>query len=523
MSSTKNCIRIHPHDSVAVALVPLAKGTVVTIPAAADDRETLTVTVADDIPAGHKFALKAIAAGEPVIKYGYPIGAASRDIAAGNHVHTHNVKTLLAESAAYTYDEERARAASAAWKADTAALGAHVPTVNAYRRADGKIGIRNEIWIVPTVGCVNKIAESLAQWGNGEFCGGKPGPAERGGIEGVFAWTHPYGCSQMGEDHEKTRTILADLVRHPNAGAVLVLGLGCENNTVAQFKQTIGDYDENRVKFLIAQESADEIADGQAVLKELARFAGQYEREPVPASELVVGMKCGGSDGLSGITANALVGRACDALSAVGASVMLTEVPEMFGAERILMDRCENRAVFDETVRLINGFKDYYVRHGQVVYENPSPGNKAGGITTLEDKSLGCVQKGGKAPVRGVLRYGEQIAKKGLNLLEGPGNDIVSTTAMTAAGAHLILFTTGRGTPLGAPVPTVKIATNHPLAAGKPGWIDFDAAALLDGNADAVRDELLELIYDIASGKIRTKNETNGYREIAIFKEGVTL
>lgn len=518
----KKALRIHPSDSVAVALVPLAKGETITVEASGNAKE-VTLTLKEDIMAGHKFAIKDIKSEEPVIKYGYPIGGAKCEISAGCHVHVQNTKTLLSETASYTYDEAEAKASMKAWKAETAEFRKNIPTIKAYKRPNGRIGIRNEIWIVPTVGCVNKISENLAAWANGKFCGGEPAPNENGGLEGVFAWTHPYGCSQMSNDHATTRKILADLVHHPNAGAVLVVSLGCENLTSEQFLEELGDFDPNRVKFMKTQDCVDEVAEGRKLLTELAEYVSQFKREEVPMSEIVLGMKCGGSDGLSGITANALVGRICDAVTAMGGSVMLTEVPEMFGAEQMLMNRCVDKNRFDQTVNLINGFKEYFAKHGQVVYENPSPGNKAGGITTLEDKSLGCVQKGGKAPVCGVLHYGDRISEKGLNLLEGPGNDIVSTTDMTAAGANLILFTTGRGTPLGAPVPTVKIATNHPLANRKAGWIDFDAAQMLDKPVDGVRDELLQLICDIASGKKQTANERNGYREIAIFKNGVTL
>ncbi len=508
------CIRIHQDDVVAVALEPLSEGS-----------QVLGVTLLENIPQGHKFALKNLEPGDRIIKYGYAIGEASCPIKAGQHVHVHNTHTLLSESAEYKYDAEGAKKAAEDWR-EKNPLPATVPSVKAYRRKNGTVGIRNEIWIVPTVGCVNRIAENLASWANGKFLGGEPKPNQVGGLEGVFAWTHPYGCSQMGDDHAQTRTVLADLVKHPNAGGVLVLALGCENVTMAQFKEALGQWDDERVKFLTAQESSDEIAEGRELLSQLAEVVSKDRRESVPASELVIGMKCGGSDGLSGITANALVGRVCDTMASLDASVILTEVPEMFGAEQMLMDRCKDREMFDRTVTLINNFKDYFTRHGQVVYENPSPGNKAGGITTLEDKSLGCVQKGGKAPVCGVLNYGQRMAEvgqHGLNLLEGPGNDIVSTTAMTAAGAHMILFTTGRGTPLGAPVPTIKIATNHPLAEKKSGWIDFDASYTLENGFEEERDKLLAMIYDIASGKIQTRNETNGYREIAIFKEGVTL
>jgi altronate hydrolase len=481
-------IRIHPDDNVAVALCQTG-----------------------DVPAGHKIALRDIDAGEKIIKYGYPIGAATEKIAKGAHVHTHNVRTLLSETPTYHYTPVSQSAAPTA---------AQIPTINVFKRRDGQIGIRNEIWIIPTVGCVNRTAEALARWADAEFAGS--------GIDGVYAWTHPYGCSQMGDDHKATQTILADLAKHPNAGAALIVGLGCENNTIEQFRSALGSYADagERIAFLIAQQCKDEIETGKKLLTDLAGYAKKAKRENAKFSELIIGMKCGGSDGFSGITANALVGQVCDEITGMGGSAILTEVPEMFGAEQMLMDRCANRELFDKTVLLVEGFKEYYRAHNQVVYDNPSPGNKAGGITTLEDKSCGCVQKGGKAIVRGVYRYGERIAGgvRGLSLLEGPGNDIVSSTAMTAAGAHLILFTTGRGTPLGAPVPTVKIASNSELARNKANWIDFDAGRMLSSEPlDAIRDDMLQLIVDVASGVKKTKNELNGYREIAIFKNGVTL
>jgi altronate hydrolase len=491
---------------VAVAITPLVSGTQVRL-------GELLLTLVADIPAGHKVALCDIATGEKIIKYGYPIGAATKAIPAGAHVHVHNVRTLLSEDATYTYTPSPKIT-------QTVKSATTTPTIAAYRRENDKVGIRNEIWIVPTVGCVNQTAESLAVWANHEFSGKD---ADGSCIDGVYAWKHPYGCSQMGDDHATTRKILADLVHHPNAAGVLVLGLGCENNTIEEFKREIGEYDQQRVRFLITQQVPDEIYEGRRLLEELAKYARHYRREPVPASELIIGMKCGGSDGFSGITANALVGRVCDTITDLGGSAILTEVPEMFGAEQVLMDRCASRELFDRTVELINGFKNYYISHNQVVYENPSPGNKEGGITTLEDKSLGCVQKGGHAPVCGVLGYGERVTGKGLQLLEGPGNDIVSTTAMTAAGTQLILFTTGRGTPLGAPVPTLKISSNSELAGRKSGWIDFDAGRLFTEDGESILAELMQMIYRLASGEQKTKNEENGYREIAILKNGVTL
>ncbi|MGN1163761.1 MAG: UxaA family hydrolase [Candidatus Ornithospirochaeta sp.] len=500
-------IRITDRDNVAVALESLPQGTVVEV-------DGITMTIGSNVPAGHKVALFPIGEGEPVVKYGYPIGKAKTEIKKGEWVHTFNVKTALSEEAEYSYSEEEAKEClleMAEKKAVYASSG--IPTIKAYERKNGDIGIRNALWIVPTVGCVNQISKTLEAWGN-----------ENLGLEdGVSAWTHPFGCSQLGEDHENTRLILSDLVHHPNAGGVLVVGLGCENNTMESFKALVGDVDGDRVKFMVCQEEEDELESGKKLLEEIALVMKGDKRTTVPMSKLVVGMKCGGSDGFSGITGNPLVGRFTNELVAMGGTAILTEVPEMFGAEQVLMNRAENKEVFESVVDMINGFKHYFTSHGQVVYENPSPGNKMGGITTLEDKSLGCVQKGGRAPVSGVLKYGERVERKGMNLLTGPGNDIVSTTVQSAAGAHMILFTTGRGTPLGSPVPTVKIATNTALSEKKANWIDFNAGRLLNEDAEKVLDDFMVLIQRIASGEVKTKNEINGYSEISILKDGVVL
>ena len=441
---------------------------------------------------GHKYALRDIKCGEDIIKYGNPIGHATCDIKAGEHVHTHNVKTNLSGNLEYSYDPKFY---------DTPACPTD-RTFMGYVRENGDVGIRNEIWIVNTVGCVNKISQKLSE------------------LTGARYFPHPFGCSQLGDDQTVTQKILRGMVNHPNAAGVLVLGLGCENNNIDVFKKVLGDYNPDRVKFLNTQDHDDDIEAGVAIINELKEYAAKFERVPVPVSKLRIGLKCGGSDGYSGITANPLVGRLSDKVISHGGSCVLTEVPEMFGAEHLLMQRCESREVFDKTVRLINDFKDYYTRHNQVIYENPSPGNKKGGITTLEEKSLGCVQKGGLSKVVDVLDYGDVLTKNGLSLLNGPGNDIVAITNLMAAGVHIILFTTGRGTPVGAPVPTVKIATNHSLAERKANWIDFDASPTLDGNP--LTDELFEYVVSVAEGK-ETKNEINNYREISIFKDGVTL
>ena len=445
-----------------------------------------------NIESGHKYAICDIKKGENIIKYSQPIGHAVCDIKKGEQVHTNNIKTNLSGKLEYSYNPT-----NLSFKKENSDL-----SFMGYVRENGDIGIRNDIWIVNTVGCVNKIAEKLAS------------------LTGAKAFVHPYGCSQLGDDQIVTQKILKGMVNHPNAAGVLVLGLGCENNNIDVFKSVLGEYNPNRVKFLNTQDSTDEITEGVALINELKEYAKKFERTPINISELKVGLKCGGSDGFSGITANPLVGRFCDKVTSFGGKCVLTEVPEMFGAEHLLMNRCENEEIFNKTVALINDFKDYYTRHNQVIYENPSPGNKAGGITTLEEKSLGCIQKGGLSPVVDVLDYGDTITKNGLSLLNGPGNDIVAVTNLMAAGVHLILFTTGRGTPLGTAVPTVKIATNSKLAQKKSNWIDFNAGPIIDG--EDLTDELLEYVLKVANGE-QTKNEKNGYEEIAIFKDGVTL
>ena len=489
-------IRINEKDNVAVALSPIAAGETVSA-------GNVSVTALEDIPQGHKIALFDIAEGENVIKYGFPIGHTLCEAKAGSWMHTHNVKTNLEGEIEYRYEP------------DVPVLDKTQPAqFSGFLRKDGRAAIRNEIWIIPTVGCVNGICQTLAKE-NSDLAGGT--------VDGIYAFSHPFGCSQTGEDHAQTRKLLGALVNHPNAGAVLVVSLGCENLTHEQFLEELGDFDPERVRFMTCQEVGDEFETGRELLKECAAFAGQFERQMLPANKLVIGMKCGGSDGLSGITANPAVGAFSDLLCAQGGTTILTEVPEMFGAEGMLMNRCVNEEVFGKAEQMLNGFKHYFISHNEVVYDNPSPGNKQGGITTLEDKSCGCVQKGGSAPIMDVLGYADQVKTPGLNMLYGPGNDLVSATALTAAGCHMVLFTTGRGTPFGAPAPTVKIATNTALYTKKPGWMDFNAGTIAEGEpiGDAAK-RLFDLVLEVAGGK-KTCSENHGYREISIFKDGVVL
>lgn len=487
-----NIFRINEKDNVAVALRDLEKGS-----------QEGNITFVDNIPFGHKVSLCDIKKGNKIIKYGNLIGYATEDILVGSHVHTHNIKTALSENVAYSFSGNNKYSSKES-----------KITFQGYERADGSVGVRNDLWIITTVGCINKTAEKLGEIAK------KIMPKECTGVKVI---THPYGCSQMGDDLVNIQKVLASLVKHPNAGAVLVVSLGCENNNIEEFKKVLKSYDENRVRFLVTQNVSNEIDAGTETIKKLFSYISAFNRKNVPVSKLKIGLKCGGSDAFSGITANPLCGRMTDLFTDFGASVILTETPEMFGAEQILMSRAKNEAVFNKIVNMINDYKSYFIRHGQTIYENPSPGNKVGGITTLDEKSLGCIQKGGEAVVTDVLVYAEQCKKAGLNLLWGPGNDIVSTTNLVATGAQIILFTTGRGTPLGSVVPTVKISSNTELFKKKPDWIDFNAGQLLDGaNFEDVSNKLFNFILDIASGKT-AKNEINEYSEIAIFKDGVTM
>ena len=489
-------LKINPADSVVVCLQPKKKGDVIEV-------DGKNITLSEDTPAGHKVLIRDVKEGENIIKYGYPIGHARQDLKAGDWVNENNLKTNLSGTLEYTYQPVD----------EPLSIARENRTFKGYVRKNGDVGVRNEIWIVPTVGCVNGIAERLAKQLSEEL-----------NIDSVYAWHHNYGCSQLSEDHENTRKVLRDICLHPNAGGVLVLSLGCENNQPEDFMAMLGDYDKERIRLLVTQRvDGDEVEEGMKILRELAAIASQDKREDVPVSRLRVGLKCGGSDGFSGITANPLVGEFSDWLVAQGGTSVLTEVPEMFGAETILMNRCETRQLFDQTVSMINNFKNYFLSHGEPVGENPSPGNKAGGISTLEDKALGCTQKCGRAPVSGVMEYGDRLEHNGLNLLSAPGNDLVAATALASCGCHIVLFTTGRGTPFGTFVPTMKIATNPTLAQRKPTWVDFNAGQLIEGRTmKELVPEFIDKVLAVASGQ-PARNEENGYREISIFKNGVTL
>lgn len=491
-------LKINPADNVVVAISDLKAGETITV-------DGHVITLKEDVPAGHKVTLKDFTQGENIIKYGYPIGHALTAVEQGHWINENQIKTNLAGLLDYTYNP--------------VSVDLNIPkkdlTFKGYRRKNGDVGIRNEVWIIPTVGCVNgiigQLAEALRRETNGE------------GVDAIMAFPHNYGCSQLGDDHENTKKILRDMILHPNAGAVLIVSLGCENNQPDVFREFLGDYDTDRVKFMVTQKVGDEFEEGMKILRELYAKAKADVREDVPLSELRVGLKCGGSDGFSGITANPLLGMFSDFLVAQGGTSVLTEVPEMFGAETILMNRCRNKGLFEETVKLINDFKEYFLSHGEPVGENPSPGNKAGGISTLEDKALGCTQKCGKSYVEGVLPYGERLKVKGLNLLSAPGNDLVAATALASCGCHMVLFTTGRGTPFGTYVPTMKISTNSTLAKNKPGWIDFNAGVIVENESmEKTCERFIDYIIRVASGEF-VNNEKKGYKEIAIFKTGVTL
>lgn len=491
-------IKINTTDNVVVAIKPLIAGDYIQV---GEHRLTLI----EDIPVGHKIALQDFSKGDIIVKYGFPIGHSTTMIKKGGHVSDKNIKTNLDGVLDYTYNPKNNFI-----EEDKKSL-----SFKGYRRANGSVGIRNEIWILPTVGCVNGTINELANQLRQETQGK--------GLDAIVAYPHNYGCSQLGDDHENTRKILRDMAEHPNAGAILVVGLGCENNQVSAFQKLLGDFDPNRVKFLITQKVEDENEEGMKLLRELYAVASQDQREDIPINELKIGLKCGGSDGFSGITANPLLGVFSDFLVSQGGTTVLTEVPEMFGAETLLMERCANQEVYDKTVHLINDFKAYFIENKQPIYENPSPGNKEGGISTLEEKSLGCTQKSGNSLVKDVLLYGDQLKTTGLNLLSAPGNDLVASTALAASGCHIVLFTTGRGTPFGTFVPTLKVSTNTSLYNRKRNWIDFNAGTLLEGDSmDKVKQAFIDYIIQVASGEF-VNNEKKNYREISIFKTGVTL
>jgi len=491
-------IKIHPADNVAVALKDLSAGTTVVV-------EQQEITLLEDIPQAHKVALQTFAQDDLIIKYGCPIGHALQTIEPGQRVYQDNIRTNLSDLNEYQYQPD--------FQTVTSTL--ENKPVNIYRRANGDVGIRNELWIIPTVGCVNAMANMMKKQFESEV--------DMSAIDGVQVFTHQYGCSQLGDDHNNTKILLQNLVKHPNSGGVLVVGLGCENNQVSAFKDTLGEYDEERVQFMICQKQDDEVEYGVELMKKLYDVMSKDQRVPGYLNEVRFGLECGGSDGFSGITANPLLGRFSDYLVTHGGTTVLTEVPEMFGAEHILMSRCADESVFDNTVSMINNFKQYFIDHKQPIYENPSPGNKAGGISTLEEKSLGCTQKAGSSQVMDVLKYGERLSKPGLNLLSAPGNDAIATSALAMAGCHMVLFSTGRGTPYGGPVPTLKLATNSDLAKRKPHWIDFNAGSLVEGTSmDTLLEQFVDKVAGFVSGE-KTRNEINEFREIAVFKSGVTL
>jgi altronate hydrolase len=497
-------IQLHSKDSVVISIKEIAKGEVINVQG--EGENSIEIPIRTDIPKGHKILVKPRKKGEDIFKYGYSIGKAKTDLEEGEWIHTHNLQSGLSGILNYEYQP---------------ISQPNIPktsnyTFQGYIRENGEVGIRNEIWIINTVGCINKTCELLAKMATEQF------RDER--VDGVYHFPHPYGCSQLGDDLTNTQKLLAALTQHPNAGGILIVGLGCENNQIEAFKEVIGEYATDRIKFLKAQEVEDELEKGISLISELVAHANQYERQPIPLSKLKIGLKCGGSDGFSGITANPLVGAVSDIVVASGGTAILTEVPEMFGAETLLMSRAKNEETFNKITNLVNDFKEYFIQHNQEIYENPSPGNKDGGISTLEEKSLGCTQKGGHSRVEDVVPYGERVIKSGLNLVNAPGNDLISVTALAAAGAHIVLFTTGRGTPFGGPVPTVKISTNSELAHRKKHWIDYNAGRLIeDQTMEELKHDLLQYILNVASGQTQTNNERLGFREISIFKEGVIL
>ncbi len=486
-----DAVKIHPEDDVMVALHDLPAGT-----------EVEGIVLLEDVKQAHKFAIHDMKAGELLHKYGNVIGRLKCDVKKGQWIHSDELGTALDEAPTYHYQKGKVTPKKESQR-----------TWQGYLREDGRAGTRNDLFLIPTVGCVNLQLQTLRE----KFL--ELHPEMKGRVQIA---NHPYGCSQLGGDFENTASLLSGIAHNPNAGGVLVLGLGCENNRLSEFVKRLSDIPEKRLRYFNSQDYEDEIEHGLAMLEELYFNMKDDSRVTLPLSKLTLGLKCGGSDGFSGLTANPLLGLAADEIGACGGQVGLTEVPEMFGAEQDLMNRAKDEATYKKVVALIENFKAYYARNNQPCYENPSPGNKDGGITTLEEKSNGCVLKGGHLEVEDVLDYGERFHSPGLSLLNGPGNDIVASTNLLAAGATIICFTTGRGTPFSSIVPTLKLATNHKLASFKSNWIDFDCQVVFEKGFEEAKEELLDLIVRVASGE-KSKGEEHGMAQIALFKTGVTL
>lgn len=498
-----SAIKLYPQDTVALATSELKKGQTVTV-----DGETITLL--DDIPNAHKIALKDFETGEAVRKYDNIIGYASKPIKKGEWIHSHNEVTGLGKSKEYTYD----------FNPISIFPGESDKTFMGYDRADGGAGIRNHLAIISTVFCANGPLRKLARMAEAKY------PATEN-FDGIIAFDQEFGCSQTGKDLVTTCKIIAGIAKNANFGGVLLVSNGCEMAIPSVLEQYMGDYDKKRIRTLTLQEVEDEFTAGMELIDEIMEEMKDDKRTPININRLHIAMNCGGSDGYSGITANTLLGTLCDTLVKEGAIMNMTEVPEMMGAEHILMNRAADKSIFDDIVKMMYDYDAYFARYGEKAADNPTQGNKAGGLTTLEEKSLGCIQKGGHCAVMEVLEYGERATKNGFVLVSGPGNDLAGVSGQIAAGAVLTIFTTGRGTPCGFAGPTFRLASNTALATRKSNWIDYDAGRLLTAKTpeevEALNKELYDAIMATVNGQYRTRTEENGYYILGALKDGVTL
>ena len=472
-------LTLNPADDVAIVLEALEPGTAV---------ESLNLSAAEAIPAGHKIARHAIAAGSVVRKYGQVIGEAVRDIAAGAHVHTHNLAMSEARAgAAIGVDARTHRPLSGA-------------SFEGFVRADGSVGTRNYIGVLTSVNCSATVARRIAD--------AFPDSSLPRGVDGVVAFTHQGGCggSSLSTDTAVLQRTMAGYARHPNFAAVLVVGLGCEANQIPDWLAREGLEPNADLRTLTIQEAGGTsraIEAGLVAVREMITRASTARRQTVSAAHLTVGLQCGGSDGWSGVTANPALGAAVDLLVAHGGRAMLSETPEIWGAEHLLLRRATTPEVADRLLARLEWWRAYADRHGMELNNNPSPGNLAGGLTTILEKSLGAVAKSGATPLNDVIGYAEPVTAPGLTFMDSPGYDPCSATGQIASGANLLAFTTGRGSVFGAkPAPSIKLASNARLASWMDEDMDIDASPVLNGVSLAAMGELIfARMLAVASGE----------------------
>jgi altronate hydrolase len=503
-TAENSAIHLHPTDNVAVARVPIPAGTSLRI-------DGLPVTTMDAIPAGHKVALWDIQPGEVVERYGQVIGRAKQAIQAGRHIHTHN---LAFEELQLEYEFPVGDTPVPTARPDA-------PTFLGYQREDGRVGTRNYIAVVAASNCAAHTAEQIARSYEGETM-----PPN---VDGVVAFPHGEGCAHAAEgpDIDQLRRTLGGVLIHPNVSGAVILGLGCETNQIDHYLG-VGGPRSTRLAGLTLQSSGGTRGAIEAARRQIARFleqASAEERTPAPASKIVLGLNCGGSDSFSGITANPALGFCSDLLAELGGTPVLAETTEIFGAEHLLVKRARNREVAEKLLDCIRKYKVYLNRFAGSFDDNPSPGNKEGGLTNILEKSLGAVAKGGTSPLIDVYDYAERVTAPGFTFMNTPGYDPVSLTGLAAGGCNLIAFTTGRGSAIGFPtIPVIKVATNSNTYRRMTDNMDVNAGAIADGEATVqqIGQAIFDLMLEVATGR-HTCAERLGHKEFVPWRIGPVM